>query len=74
MDSDNPRVEFVGFHTTKEIKTAMQEKAKKYRLSLSAMLSSICEEWLQGIERVEAEKQAREAKFREKDVPLPFEE
>lgn len=72
MDSSNPRVEFVGFHTTKEIKSTMQRKARKYRVSLSAMLSSICEDWLRGIEKLEPEEPTAESG--PKDVPLPFEE
>lgn len=70
----NERTEFIGFHVTPAVKAQLKQRAEKYRLHLSPMLSAICEEWLGELNRRDLEKERREAKFKEKDTPLPFEE
>ena len=65
------RDEFTGFHVTKQVKEALRLEAIRQRVSLSFLLSSICEQWL---ERVAQLRSKKNFPANEIDVPLPFED
>ena len=73
---------FVGAHFTLEQKEAFRAEAERRRVSMSALLATIIEEWLitapqEQLEEIRSNKRApkREDPARPKpqDVPLPFE-
>lgn len=73
------RDQFVGFHMTPEGKTALLEEAKRRRLSMSALINEVLEDWLktasqETLQPIRSNKRIpKEGAIKEEDVPLPLE-
>mgnify|MGYP003577772739 FL=1 len=72
------RDEFVGFHLTREVKEKVREEASRRKMSMSALIADVIEDWLEVApqEQVEAKRSNKRApqNSNEEDVPLPFSE
>jgi len=65
---------FVGAHTTLEVKERFRKEADRRKLSMSALISNILEEWIDAAEKEQLEpvRSNKRGNPNGIDVPLPF--
>jgi len=65
---------FVGAHLRQETKDQLRKEAERRNVSVSALISSIVEDWLVVAVEEQVEPKPRSNKRGPKDVPLPLSE